>query len=163
MVYAPYVEDSDDRLAQLCQAQIFFTLLSSIALKYDAGTLSNAVNMDILLSTLTLIPFPLAFLLETPLLDYATSQKKRNKAFVELTSTRKKANLLFAGVLLPSSDRVHRLRLRWQSQSRMKPLRQSQSSVGHLIRAVQAYKINSLPLILKSRSESTQPAQPMWM
>ena len=52
MVYAPYVEDSD-RLAQLCQAQIFFALLSSIALKYDAGTLSNAVNMDILLSTLT--------------------------------------------------------------------------------------------------------------
>ena len=34
MVYAPYVEHNDDRLAQLCQAQIFFALLSAIALKY---------------------------------------------------------------------------------------------------------------------------------
>ena len=92
MVYAPYVEDEDDRLAQLCQAQIFFALLSSIALKYDAGTLSNAVNMDILLTTLTIIPCALAFVLETPLADLIASNEMRDEALVKMASSRKKAN-----------------------------------------------------------------------
>ena len=34
--YAPYVKDSDDRrLSQLCQIQIFFTLLTALALRSD--------------------------------------------------------------------------------------------------------------------------------
>ena len=36
MLHNPYVDPNDDRFAQLCQFQIFFALLSSIALKYDA-------------------------------------------------------------------------------------------------------------------------------
>ena len=90
MVYAPYVEEADDRLAQLCQVQIFFALLSSIAFKYDTGTMSNAVNMDILLTTLTIIPCALAFLLETPLADIVTSRKK-GQALGNVHSFSKKA------------------------------------------------------------------------
>ena len=41
MVYAPYVDHNDDRLAQLCQAQIFFALLSSVALKCVACHLTH--------------------------------------------------------------------------------------------------------------------------
>jgi len=33
MMAAPYIEDSDDHLAQLAQLQIFLTLLSSLALR----------------------------------------------------------------------------------------------------------------------------------
>ena len=85
MFYAPYVLDEDDNLAQLCQAEIFFSLLSSIALKYDAGTLSNASNMDILLTTLTMVPISLAFLFETPLFD-----PKQRTALVSLAPVRAK-------------------------------------------------------------------------
>ena len=41
MVYAPYADHNDDRLAQLCQAQIFFALLSSVALKCVACHLTH--------------------------------------------------------------------------------------------------------------------------
>jgi len=41
MVYAPYMDHNDDRLAQLCQAQIFFALLSSVALKCVACHLTH--------------------------------------------------------------------------------------------------------------------------
>jgi len=77
MVYAPYVNHNDDRLAQLCQAQIFFALLSSIALKYDAATLSNSTNMDYLLTTLTFAPLVLGFMMETPLFDVVTDADRR--------------------------------------------------------------------------------------
>ena len=33
MMYAPFIEDSDDKLSQLAQLQIFLTLLSSLALR----------------------------------------------------------------------------------------------------------------------------------
>ena len=35
MMFSPYADDSDDRLAQLCQMQIFFSLVSSLLLKWD--------------------------------------------------------------------------------------------------------------------------------
>ena len=79
-VYAPYVEDEDNRLSQLCQAQIFFALLSSIALKYDADTRTNSTNIAILLSVLTILPMALAFLFETPLFDLVTSREQRSAA-----------------------------------------------------------------------------------
>ena len=37
--------------------------------RYDPDTLSNATNMDYLLTTLTIVPCALGFLLETPLFD----------------------------------------------------------------------------------------------
>ena len=64
MLFAPYVQAEDDRLAQLCQAQIFFSLLSSIALKYDPATLSNATNIDTLLSISTFVPLALTVYFE---------------------------------------------------------------------------------------------------
>jgi len=65
MLYSPYIEDENDRLAQLCQVHIFFSLTSSIALKYDPTTLSDSTNMDALLSFLTFVPilFSVYFLL----------------------------------------------------------------------------------------------------
>ena len=64
MFYRPYVDDSDDHLAQLCQVQIFFALLSSVALKYDAATINNAATMDILLTAIALVPFAFAVAVE---------------------------------------------------------------------------------------------------
>lgn len=93
MVYAPYAEEDDDHLAQLCQVQIFFSLLSSITLKYDVvrarclnagslarahsppcasphmleqSTLANATNIDVLLTVITFVPVALAFYMESP-------------------------------------------------------------------------------------------------
>jgi len=71
MFFGPYQEDNDDRLAQLCQVQIFFALLSSLALKYDLATLGDghATTMDIMLVAITLCPIILAFALESGIVE----------------------------------------------------------------------------------------------
>ena len=79
MLYTPYVEHADDRLAQLCQCQIFFALLSSIALKYDAATRVDATNMDSLLSVLVLLPVSLGFIMETPIGETLAAPEQRSK------------------------------------------------------------------------------------
>ena len=64
MMYAPYIEDSDDKLSQLAQLQIFLTLLSSLAL--SAVPPSEVVGQ---LVTVILFLVPLiGVALETPLL-----------------------------------------------------------------------------------------------
>ena len=60
MFLNPYAEQSDDRLAQICQCEIFFSLLSSIALQYDEAVIHDATNFDVLLSVLALVPFVFA-------------------------------------------------------------------------------------------------------
>ena len=50
-------------------SQIFFALVSSIALKYDLGTLADSRNMGALLSVLTILPLLIGVLLET---DFAS-------------------------------------------------------------------------------------------
>jgi len=77
MVYAPYVEEGDDRIAQLCQVQIFFSLLSSIALKFDPATLRNSTNMGYLLSVLVVLPILLAFCVEIHELVYERCTAKK--------------------------------------------------------------------------------------
>ena len=58
----PYASDMDDQLAQLCQMQIFFSLVSSIILKYDrAREGGGSQNLDYLLCTLTFIPLMFGF------------------------------------------------------------------------------------------------------
>jgi len=65
---APYEEPQANVLAQACQVQIFFTLLSSIALKFDAGKSdASERNMDIMLTILFFLPLSLTVLLRTPL------------------------------------------------------------------------------------------------
>ena len=76
MLYSPYLEDGDDNLAKLCQVQIFFALLSSIALKYDVGTLANSTNIGTLLVVLTVLPLSLAFFLETPLAELCYKEQR---------------------------------------------------------------------------------------
>ena len=62
MMYAPFVADDDDRVASLCQVQIFFALLASIALSYDSDTLAASRNMDALLCFITFVPLVLGIL-----------------------------------------------------------------------------------------------------
>lgn len=72
MLFRPYVSDSDDRLAQLCQMQIFFSLVSSILIRHarqlsaQEGVEYNS-NLDLLLCTLTFLP--LAFALAVHVLE----------------------------------------------------------------------------------------------
>ena len=46
------------------QVQIFFALLSSMALKYSADVLAAATNMDAMLCMLTVLPMASAFYIE---------------------------------------------------------------------------------------------------
>ena len=65
MMYAPFIEESDDKLSQLAQMQIFLTLLSSLAL--SAVPPSEVVGQ---LVTVILFLVPLiGVALETPLLE----------------------------------------------------------------------------------------------
>ena len=65
MMYAPFIEDSDDKLSQLAQLQIFLTLLSSLAL--SAVPPSEVVG-QLVTVILFLVPL-LGVALETPLLE----------------------------------------------------------------------------------------------
>lgn len=65
--YAPFEETGDDRLAQLCQGQIFFALLSSIALSFDAEQRTASRNLDVLLVALWVLPITLSAFLLSPL------------------------------------------------------------------------------------------------
>jgi hypothetical protein len=76
MLYAPYVEHDDDHLAQLCQCLIFFSLLSSIVLKYDEQTLRDATNIDVILGALTILPLAFAAVLETPLAKFVNAEAR---------------------------------------------------------------------------------------
>ena len=76
---APYEEARANVLAQVCQVQIFFALLSAIALKYNADSTDQSVrNMDVMLTVLTCIPLSLTVLLRTPLAKLL-DRNERNK------------------------------------------------------------------------------------
>ena len=65
MMYAPFVEDSDDLLSQLAQLQVFLTLLSSLALR---ATPPSKLAGDMVTVVLFLVPL-IGVALETPLPD----------------------------------------------------------------------------------------------
>jgi len=82
MMYAPFIEDSDDMLSQLAQLQIFLTLLSSLALRATppSETVGNMVT-----ALLFIVPL-IGVALETPLLDelsvmYANLKAAFNRLF----------------------------------------------------------------------------------
>ena len=82
---APYTGDSDDNLASICQVQIFVSLLSAAALKYDATTLRNASNVDALLCGLTILPIVIAAFVETPLGKHVKTREARDALFQRVT------------------------------------------------------------------------------
>ena len=63
MMYAPFIADSDDQLQQLCQAQIFITLVASIGLRMDPPDETLATIISVVLF---FIPF-FAIAMETPI------------------------------------------------------------------------------------------------
>jgi hypothetical protein len=65
--YDPFEEGGDDLLAWLCQGQIFFSLLSSIALSYDEEQRAASRNLDVLLVTLWVLPLVLSAFLLSPI------------------------------------------------------------------------------------------------
>jgi hypothetical protein len=66
-VCTPYTDPTDDRLASICQLQIFFALLSSVANSFDDSTLRQNYNMDVLLCICTLVPLVVTVITETPI------------------------------------------------------------------------------------------------
>jgi len=72
--FKPYADAADTRLASLCQAQIFFSLLSSVLNTFEQSTLRLNHNVDILLVVLTLLPIGLAVYAESPLASYVGRQ-----------------------------------------------------------------------------------------
>ena len=65
MMYAPFEDDGDDLLSQICQLQIFFSLLSKIILT----TNPNNPMMSVLLPIMIGIPPVAAFIFESGVLD----------------------------------------------------------------------------------------------
>ena len=63
--YAPFIDDGDDFLSQICQMQIFFSLLSSIILQTDP----NSPVMAVLLPILIAVPPVSGFIFESGVLD----------------------------------------------------------------------------------------------
>jgi hypothetical protein len=67
MLCQPYEERGEDILAQLCQLQIFVSLIAAVALKNP----DTAQGIDGMLTALTFTPITLAVLLETPLMGWS--------------------------------------------------------------------------------------------
>ena len=63
--YDPYVKDSDDWLAKVAQVSLFFSLVSSIALKMESDSSTEALG-NVLIVTL-MVPPVAAFLFESDL------------------------------------------------------------------------------------------------
>lgn len=83
MMYAPFIEDSDDHLQQLCQLQIFVTLVASIGLRMTPPDEGLAALISVVLF---FIPF-FAIAMETPIVEECRAgvlmlRKLLNKALV---------------------------------------------------------------------------------
>ena len=63
--YEPYIKDSDDWLAKVCQVSLFFSLVSSIALKVESDSSTEALG--VLLVFTLMVPPVTAFLFESGL------------------------------------------------------------------------------------------------
>ena len=61
--YEPYVEKSDDQLSKVCQVSLFFSLVSSIALKVESDSSTEALGV-VLVFTL-MVPPVAGFLFES--------------------------------------------------------------------------------------------------
>ena len=66
MLWSPYQDQGEDRLAQLAQVQIFVALVASVILRADPSKQSTA-NLDIILTVMLFCPILLALFLVTPL------------------------------------------------------------------------------------------------
>ena len=64
-MYAPFIDDSDDKLSQLAQLQIFLTLLSSLALRATPPSAFVSSAVTVILFVVPLI----GVALETPLFE----------------------------------------------------------------------------------------------
>eukprot|EP00966_Prymnesium_polylepis_P238549 5516724-Prymnesium_polylepis.2 len=64
-LWQPYVDDGDDRLALMCEASIFFALLSSVVNAFD-NSLRSSSSMDVLLVLCTVMPVVIAVACEVP-------------------------------------------------------------------------------------------------
>ena len=64
--------------------------------RYDPDTLSNATNIDYLLTTLTIVPCALGFLLETPLFDVINDRDRRARFLEKAQSLRRWTSSLSA-------------------------------------------------------------------
>jgi Arc/MetJ family transcription regulator len=79
--WAPFAEERANVLAQACQVQIFFALLSAIALSFDVGkTEGSTQSIDLLLTVLTFVPLSITVLLRTPLRKYLQSAERSKLA-----------------------------------------------------------------------------------
>ena len=76
MLLAPYAKEQDDKLAQLCQAQTFFALVSSIILQSAPPESTTNRNMGVLLVILTALPIAVGIAME---FTSGQSEDKRKK------------------------------------------------------------------------------------
>ena len=76
--FTPYDEPHVNLLAQACQCQIFFALLTSIALKFAAVQTKGQGEslIDIVLVVLTFVPSAVVFLFQTPARDIFYPEKR---------------------------------------------------------------------------------------
>ena len=72
VAFDPFEDRGNDAVAQLCQLQIFFSLLSSVALTYEDDENAGS-NIDVLLVVLWFLPLTVAFYLESPLTSVVSS------------------------------------------------------------------------------------------
>ena len=88
MMFAPFVEDSDDQLQQLAQFQIFLTLVASIGLRMSPPNETLSTLMSILIVCIPII----AVLLETPLVAELRGGVKMLRSVASKLSVRSSAS-----------------------------------------------------------------------
>jgi len=113
--FDPYEDRGNDAVAALCQMQIFFSLLASVALTSasdDTGT-----NMGVLLVVLYFLPVGLAIFLESPLLKLARKLLDRQ---TEEATTAQEASSVTTGKVASKLKAVRRLQARGHGEKEVK-------------------------------------------
>ena len=73
----PYAEEGSNAFALLCQAQVFFTLLSALAIQQNFDSNTSNESIDVLLTILVFVPVALALLLQLqPVRKLFTAEKQ---------------------------------------------------------------------------------------
>ena len=78
MMLAPYVKDSDDHLSQLCQFQVFFSLLAALIMK-NPGEPETKEIMGYILAFMLAMPPVVAVVANNPLTTKVLCRRDRRK------------------------------------------------------------------------------------
>ena len=149
-LFAPYAKEEDDKLAQLCQAQTFFSLVASIILSSVPRESPTNRNMGVLLSILTALPIVVGLAME-----FTSGKSKDGKKNVAIKAVKWGGGKLIAYLRKKRAEHGRRQR---KSEKGERAFRTVKAMHRHPLSAPQVLPLSSTPVVdLMSRTQDVLP------